>query len=157
MGHIISFLDLKLRQFLPIRVCGGFMAKIIDITNRLSEKNLSKQGPITENDHKTDTTVEIIPLKKTEDKKISSFKPILLKERRQVDRTILSELVSGCLVLPNIGLIKVELHDISEEGVSFELDQSFGAFKVGDEVALRVYLNKKVYFPLLLTIKHITH
>ena len=93
MGHIISFLDLKLRQFLPIRVCGGFMAKIIDITNRLSEKNLSKQGPITENDHKTDTTVEIIPLKKTEDKKIK-FSDLFVSpvNQRWIENWIFSEL-----------------------------------------------------------------
>ncbi len=128
------------------------MAKIIDITNRLSKKSTHSVDAHNSNKAMTD----VIPFYKPEDKKVTGFTPILLKERRQVDRTILSELVSGCIVLPKMGLIKVELYDISEDGMSFELDQNFGSFKVGDEVALRVYLNKKVYFPLLVTIKHVT-
>lgn len=85
-----------------------------------------------------------------------SKQKILFHERRQVKRTILSELISSMVVIPEKGLLKVTIHDISEEGVSFDLEDSQGKFKVGEEVSLRVYLNQKTYFPIQVTVKHVT-
>ena len=72
---------------------------------------------------------------------------IIAEERRRVKRTILTEFVGACLVIPQRGLVKVALHDISDNGVSFDLEAQFGQLMVGDEVAMRVYLNNKTYFP----------
>lgn len=123
------------------------MAKVIDITARLKQS-------ITENNSiKTDGSApQVIQI----DQFKNSFKPTLVHERRQVQRTLLSEMISGCLVLPEKGLFKVALYDISKQGLSFELDPQMGAFKVGEELALRVYVNTKTYFPLMVRVKHAT-
>ena len=86
----------------------------------------------------------------------SEKKKILFQERRQVKRTILSEFMSAMVVLPEKGLLKVALYDISEEGISFEIETQQGQFKVGEEVLMRVYLNQKTYFPIQVSIKHAT-
>lgn len=86
----------------------------------------------------------------------SEKKKLLFQERRQVKRTILSEFMSAMVVLPEKGLLKVELYDISEEGVSFELEDRSGEFKVGEQILMRVYLNQKTYFPIQVLVKHTT-
>lgn len=80
---------------------------------------------------------------------------ILFNERREVKRTILTEFVSAMVVLPEKGLLKVAIYDISEEGISFDVDFEHGQFKAGEEVSMRVYLNHKTYFPITITIKHV--
>jgi hypothetical protein len=71
---------------------------------------------------------------------------ILVEERRQVRRTILTEFVGAYIVLPERGLQKVALYDVSENGLAFDLDLEHGGFRVGEEVAMRVYLNHQTYF-----------
>ncbi len=142
----------------------SFMAKIIDMTKHLkktptpySVTTLKQPSESVITSSETPHTViegaqNVIQLHEVKNK----FQPVILKERRLVERTILNELVSGCLVIPEKGLLKVALFDISEVGMSFEMDPTLGAFKVGEEVALRVYLNHKTYFPLIVTVKHAT-
>jgi hypothetical protein len=86
----------------------------------------------------------------------SEKKKLLFQERRHVKRTILSEFMSAMIVLPEKGLLKVSLYDISEEGISFEVDDQAGQFKVGEQILMRVYLNQKTYFPIQVAIKHTT-
>ena len=86
----------------------------------------------------------------------TKFQPTIVKERRQVERTILSDLISGMVVLPEKGLFKVSLYDISGDGLGFTMEPNMGSFQVGEEIALRVYLNHKTYFPLHVKIKHAT-
>lgn len=128
-------------------IFGGIMAKIIDITPRLKTvaQNQSETGGA--DDHK------LLNLQEFQ----GTGKLTLIKERRQIERTVLSDLVSGMIVLPEKGLSKVTLFDISEEGLSFEMTPGLGSFKVGEEIALRVYLNHKIYFPLQVVIKHATY
>lgn len=126
---------------------GDSVAKIIDITSRLKTVNTQTASEIDGSNQKT---LNIDQFK-------SKFQPVLLKERRQVERTILSDLISGMIVLPEKGLYKVSLYDISEDGLAFTMEKSMGAFQVGEEVALRVYLNRKTYFPLYVKIKHATY
>jgi hypothetical protein len=83
-------------------------------------------------------------------------KRMLFQERRNVKRTILSEFMSAMIVLPERGLLKVGLFDISEEGISFEIEQGSGEFKVGEQLLMRVYLNQKTYFPIQVSVKHVT-
>lgn len=64
--------------------------------------------------------------------------------------------MSAMVVLPEKGLLKVALFDISEEGISFELENQGGQFKVGDQILMRVYLNQKTYFPIQVAVKHAT-
>jgi hypothetical protein len=71
---------------------------------------------------------------------------MLTHERREVRRTILSEFIGGFIVVPNRGLQKVAIYDISETGVSFDLDLEVGKLAVGEEVAMRVYMNQQTYF-----------
>jgi len=75
------------------------------------------------------------------------------EERRSVKRTILTEFIGVHTVVPGAGLQKCSLHDISVNGVSFDLAKAQGSFKVGEEVALRVYLNHRTFFSFLVKIR----
>ncbi len=79
---------------------------------------------------------------------------VLKAERRDVKRTILTEFISAHVVVPERGLIKVSLYDISEDGLSFEMDKEHGEFNLGEEVAFRIYLNHKTYFPFYVSVKN---
>ncbi|MFN3454896.1 MAG: PilZ domain-containing protein [Pseudobdellovibrio sp.] len=126
------------------------MAKIIDMTSRLKSMTENRAtNLISEVAQENQNLLKIIDFK-------DKYQPILSKERRQVERTILSDLISGMIVIPEKGLIKISLYDISNEGLSFTMSPEMGSFKVGEEVALRVYLNRKTYFPLNVKIKHAT-
>ncbi len=117
------------------------MSKIIDLVPRLKTVNSESANSAY--------NAEVVDL---QDKK----QTILFQERRQVKRTILTEFISSMVVLPEKGLMKVEIHDISEEGISFDIDNEYGHFKIGEEISLRVYLNQKAYFPILVTVRHVT-
>lgn len=80
---------------------------------------------------------------------------ILQQERRQVRRTILSEFIGACVVLPKKGLMKVMLYDISESGIAFDTTGDAGHFKGGEELAMRVYLNHQTYFPFVVKITNV--
>lgn len=120
---------------------GVKVSKVIDLVPRLKTVNHEAINSVN--------NAEVVDL---QDKK----QTILFHERRQVKRTILTELISSMVIIPEKGLMKVAIHDISDEGVSFELDSTNGHFKVGEEISLRIYLNQKAYFPIQVTIKHIT-
>lgn len=79
---------------------------------------------------------------------------IIIEERRQVKRTILTEFIGAWIVIPNHGLQRVMMHDISEGGLSFDIPAELGAFANGEEVAMRVYLNQHTYFPFAATIQN---
>ena len=80
---------------------------------------------------------------------------ILMRERRQVKRTILTEFVGAFAVIPQQGLLKVSLYDISDQGLAFDIEAPRGALTVGETVAFRVYLNRKTYFPFFVTVQNI--
>ncbi len=79
---------------------------------------------------------------------------ILSRDRREVKRTILTEFVGAFVILPEKGLMKVALYDISENGLAFELDMLEGSFQQGDEIAMRVYLNHTTYFPFTIRVSN---
>lgn len=116
------------------------MAKIIDITSRLKNTavSLGNSG-----------AAPVVDYSEQKQK-------ILFHERRQMKRTILTEFVSAMVVVPEKGLLKVAIFDISEQGVSFDVELEQGAFKIDEPVTMRVYLNQKTYFPIALQIKHVT-
>lgn len=79
---------------------------------------------------------------------------MIQQERRRVKRTILSEFLSACIVIPQQGLCNVSLYDISETGIAFDLDRKMGSIPAGEEVAVRVYMSGETYFPFIVTVKH---
>lgn len=79
----------------------------------------------------------------------------LQEERRTVRRTILTEFIGAFVVIPNFGLKKVALYDISENGLAFDLDFELGQLKHGEEIAMRVYLSQFTYFPFTVKISNI--
>lgn len=81
---------------------------------------------------------------------------MLKEDRRKVKRTILTEFISVHVVVPQFGLMKVALYDINKKGISFDLEEARGSFKAGEEIAMRVYLNHKTYFPFIVQVKHLT-
>lgn len=81
---------------------------------------------------------------------------LLRQDRRRVKRTILTEFIAVHAVVPAMGLMKVFLFDINEEGLSFDIETARGHFRSGEEIALRVYLNHQTYFPFIAKIRHVT-
>ncbi|MBY0383776.1 PilZ domain-containing protein [bacterium] len=82
---------------------------------------------------------------------------IIAEERRGVKRTLLTEFIGLHLIVPNRGLTKCVLYDISENGLAFEMPTEYGQFKVGEMVALRVYLNHQTYFPFVVKINNVRY
>jgi hypothetical protein len=72
-----------------------------------------------------------------------------------VKRTILSEFIGAFALVPRKGLLKVALFDISDNGLAFDVSEAAGHFSVGEEVAMRVYLNQQTYFPFVVKIQNI--
>jgi hypothetical protein len=84
---------------------------------------------------------------------VQKRKEMIQDERRSVKRTILTEFIGVHTVVPGAGLQKCALHDISVNGVAFDLSKKQGCFQVGEQVALRVYLNHKTYFSFLVKVR----
>lgn len=120
------------------------MGKVIDLTSRL--KTVASGQQQTVSSHQAN---EVVSYEENKQR-------ILFHERRQVKRTILTEFVSAMVVLPEKGLMKVAIYDISEEGISFDVDMGQGQFQMDELVSIRVYLNQKTYFPITAQVKHIT-
>ncbi len=80
---------------------------------------------------------------------------IIQEERREVKRTILTGFIGAFVVIPNQGLLRVDIYDISEDGVAFDMDADLGQFNRGEEVAMRVYMNQYTYFPFITTIQNV--
>lgn len=79
----------------------------------------------------------------------------LQDERRSVRRTILTEFIGVYCVVPGHGLKKVSLYDISENGLSFDMDFEMGSLRVGEEIAMRIYLSQFTYFPFVATVTNV--
>jgi hypothetical protein len=116
------------------------MGKVIDLTSRL--KTMAENAPVK-------SFADVLSYE--EQKKL-----ILVHERRNIKRTILSEFISAMVVIPEKGLIRVGIYDISDNGISFDMELDHGSFAVGEEISMRVYLNHKTYFPIQVTAKHVT-
>ena len=117
------------------------MAQIIDIRSRLKTSSEPSKGE-TE-------AAPIVDIAKMRDEALN-------KERRDVRRTILTEFIAVHTVVPGAGLLKVALYNINENGVAFDIEEKAGHFQVGEEIAMRVYLNHQTYFPFVVKIRHMT-
>lgn len=116
------------------------MGDVIDIRSRLKGQ---KQ---TTNQKAEGSVVDIAEMRSE----------ILKEDRRKVKRTILTEFISVHTVVPGMGLMKVALFNINEDGVAFDIEKARGHFQVGEEVAMRVYLNHQTYFPFVIKVRHVT-
>ncbi len=120
------------------------MKNVLDLTQRLkNQKNVRKA--------KGTSVSETAPVVDMTEKR----QEILSQERRQVRRTILSEFIGAFVVLPEKGLVKVNMYDISEDGMAFDVDSDAGHFALNEEVAMRVYLNQQTYFPFVVTVQNL--
>lgn len=117
------------------------MKNVIYLTHRLGKSKETKKK----------TTVNPAPVIDMTEKR----NEILNQERRQVKRTILSEFVGAFALIPRKGLLKVNLYDISENGLAFDVETEAGHFALGEEVAMRVYLNQQTYFPFVVRIQNV--
>lgn len=115
------------------------MGKLIDITSRLNTRNNSEKSS-------TSKTGDVTSM-------VDARQAILLSERRELRRTILTEFVGAFVVVPGRGLLRVSLYDISENGLAFELETNEGTFELGERVAMRIYLNHKTYFEFVTEIR----
>ena len=122
---------------------GVFLSKVIDFTQRRQKST----------DPKMDT------FQKPSAPAVLSFEEqkqkMAFKERRSARRTIFNEMMSSMVVIPERGLLKVFLHDISDDGLSFDTAIEDGSFKVGEEISMRIYINHKTYFPVKMTVRHL--
>ncbi|WP_413558508.1 PilZ domain-containing protein [Bdellovibrio sp. HCB209] len=117
------------------------MGKVLDITQRLRTQNSLEIG------HKG-SKGEVLDMTEARQEMLS-------RERRDVKRTILTEFVGAFVVLPEQGLMKVALYDISENGLAFDMDLQEGSFQMDEEVAMRVYLNHSTYFPFTINVSNL--
>lgn len=122
------------------------MSKIIDLTQRRGKTNDSSASVMG-----APTYAEATPavLSFEEQKQKMAF-----KDRRAARRTMFNEMMSSMVVIPERGLLKVFLHDISEDGLSFDTALDDGSFAIGEEISMRIYINHKTYFPVKMTVKH---
>ena len=117
---------------------------VIDISKRRKARDGKAKGPKEE---KTEAAAVVDMTERRE--------AILSSERRQVKRTILSEFIAAFILVPEKGLQKVSIYDISADGIGFDLDLSSGNLQEGEEVAMRVYLNQFTYFPFVVQISNV--
>ena len=122
---------------------GVFVGKVLDIGSRL--KNSPKKNTDLGGSHEVENLVDMTERRQE----------ALKQDRRQVKRTILTEFISMHAVVPEAGLLKVTLYDLNQRGLSFDLEDKRGQFKLGEEVAMRVYLNQQTYFPFVAKVKHL--
>ncbi|HRO68448.1 MAG TPA: PilZ domain-containing protein [Pseudobdellovibrionaceae bacterium] len=115
------------------------MGKLIDLTSRLNHRKNTGKG-------KGHQVAEVLDL-------VEPRQAILKDERRDLRRTILTEFVGAFVVVPERGLLRVSLYDISEDGLAFETETGQGAFHKDERVAMRIYLNHKTYFEFVVQVK----
>jgi hypothetical protein len=120
-------------------------AKIIDFAEKKKARSGSKE---TRPRQTAAEPVDIIDITERRAEAIQS-------EKRRVKRTILSEFIGTVVVVPRVGLQRVTIYDISEEGIAFDVPEEVGQFHKGEEVAMRVYLNKTTYFPFIVKIANL--
>ncbi|MGE4132423.1 MAG: PilZ domain-containing protein [Bdellovibrionales bacterium] len=123
------------------------MKNVIDLTRRLG-KSKEKAGAEPTTPTSRDPKAQVLDMteKRAE---------IISQERRKVRRTILSEFIAAFALVPKKGLLKVRIFDISEDGLAFDTDMEAGHFLVGEEVAMRLYLNHETYFPFVIKIQNL--
>lgn len=122
--------------------------KVIDLTERRRQQLKQKSQPERSSSTALKGNGELVDM-------TARRQDILNEERREVRRTILTEFVGATVVIPEVGLMKVAIYDISDDGLAFDMEFDEGQFSVGEEVAMRVYLNQHTYFPFVVKIQNV--
>jgi hypothetical protein len=117
-------------------------SNVIDMTAR-RQKQLSKDNAQLSQEGKA--TIVDMTVRRQE---------VISEERRKVKRTILAEFIGAFVLIPNKGLQKVDVYDISEDGISFDLGFEQGHFDHGEEFAMRLYLSKDTYLPFTVRVSN---
>lgn len=117
------------------------MKNVIDIKGRISSTKTDGKA------EKGKGQAPVIDMVEKRNEMISS-------ERRKVRRTLLTEFITAFALIPRKGLFKITLHDISENGLAFDIEDNAGHFNIGDEVSMRVYLNHQTYFPFVVKVSN---
>ncbi len=117
------------------------MGKVLDITGRLKHGNNEEKLNI----------IEAAPVRSITEERLSAIK----NERREVRRTILRDFIGAFVILPERGLLKVNLFDISEKGISFDMDMADGHFNEKEKVAMRIYINHKTFFGFVVDVANV--
>jgi hypothetical protein len=110
------------------------MGNIIDINSRLKSKNTTKQ----ELSHTSSSVVDITATRNA----------MVIEDRREIKRTILTEFISVHAVVPGYGVMKVFLYDVTKNGLAFDLELNKGRYNIGDDIELRIYLNHQTFFQI---------
>ncbi len=117
---------------------------LIDFTARAKEISKKKSTKPTKISDEISAPVDITEMRQD----------MINDERREVRRTILTGFIGAFVVVPNQGLVRADIYDISEDGIAFDLDWEQGQFEVGEEVAMRIYMNQHTYFPFIVNVKN---
>lgn len=80
---------------------------------------------------------------------------IIKNERREVKRTLLTGFIGAFAVVPGHGLLKVSMYDLSDSGLAFDVEGDNGRFHIGEEVAMRIYMNQDTYFPFVAQVQNV--
>ena len=80
---------------------------------------------------------------------------MLTYERRKVRRTILTEFIGAHIVVPERGLQRVTLFDISENGLAFDIEMGDGLYQPGEQIGFRLYMNQQTYFPFVVKVANV--
>ena len=118
----------------------------VDFRQQVTEKNTNIN---TIFDKKKKPTLKALPTAEKQNTKkipnIINLSPKINEGRRKKRRIVISGLMHAAIVVPGKGLInQIELYDISESGVSFDLPYSRSLN--GKRLAMRVYLNSEDFF-----------
>ena len=114
---------------------------VIDLKKKLGKKRSEKDS-----DSNADAPIVDMTERRMEE---------IRQDRRSVKRTILTEFVGAFVVVPEKGLQRVSIYDISETGIAFDMGLEMGQFRVGEEVAMRVYLHHSTYFPFFVNVTNV--
>ncbi|PIU00058.1 MAG: PilZ domain-containing protein [Bdellovibrionales bacterium CG10_big_fil_rev_8_21_14_0_10_45_34] len=117
---------------------------VIDLTARLRKGNKSKK-------EQPSALASAAPVLDMTERR----QEILQSERRIAKRTILTEFLGAFIVVPQKGLVKANLYDISDTGVSFDVDFENGELILSQEVSVRFYLSQSSYFSFDVVIANI--
>ncbi|RME17298.1 MAG: PilZ domain-containing protein [Bdellovibrio sp.] len=134
----------------------GFMFKnnVISLEDRLKKKLKKKKSSRKAANKKAKAPQKVDSTSITD---ITGIRQEMLKEeRREVKRTILTGFIGAFAVIPQKGLLRVSVYDISESGIAFDVNEENGfLLKAGEPIAMRIYLNQQTYFPFLANIYNI--
>ena len=81
-------------------------------------------------------------------------------ERRRAVRRPVLETFSLFVVLPKKGHLRLPIHDVSDLGLSFDLDTEGEApelfpIALGEKFDIHFYLNQRLYLPLAVTVRRV--